>query len=338
MPYARIYVDSDNGNDANDGLSWATAKQTISSGIAARIAGGYIGAVFCKGNFSEQIITNDPPLFAETHQIVGVSGATIDVGSGIRAIDISSSSPFINFYDFAISGQPNYLNTLNGTRGSFFNSCTLYTNGDYIFNNRSQRGGTFINCTFIGNSGEIAFYNGSSAFIDCSFYKCGISQPRNTDLVYRTYNSYKASLVNTKFTDVSSPMELQNYKIEHCSFHNCYSLESSYQDRIPLQYSNCVFSNDVPASGIGQPYIKDTHQTFILGCYGYNTNLVFQNTGIKEYIEEYTTLTSPPYKDPSNGDWTLSAEMNNLVGDDGHTPGAVPASGGGGGGSFAYVN
>lgn len=36
QPAPPVYVDGDNGNDANDGLSWATAKKTIQAGIDAQ--------------------------------------------------------------------------------------------------------------------------------------------------------------------------------------------------------------------------------------------------------------------------------------------------------------
>ena len=185
MAGATRYV-ATNGNDAADGMSWATAKATIQAGINVTIPGGLVfvsngvyatGGAFAAGVTNRIVITN-----ALTVQSVNGPKVTMIEGQGpmgqsaVRCAYVADGAKLIGFtltkgftrtsYDNASSGGGIYCDSVAG----IVSNCTL------IGNSASSDGGgacngTLYNCALTGN---LASSSGGGAY-NGTFYNCTLT-------------------------------------------------------------------------------------------------------------------------------------------------------------------
>ena len=160
MAGATRYVATD-GNDAADGMSWATAKATIQAGVAAvRSAGGLVlvsngvyaaGGAFVAGLTNRVVITN-----GLTVQSVNGPEVTIIQGQGpmgvaaIRCAYVAEGTKLVGFTltnGFTpTEGGGIYCDSVIAT----ISNCIL--TGNSASSGGGAYNGTLYNCTFTGNS------------------------------------------------------------------------------------------------------------------------------------------------------------------------------------------
>ncbi len=134
---AGLYVDAANGNDSNDGSSWALAKKSIQAAIDVSIAGDTITVT--NGTYAPITTAN------KTITIQSVNGAaftTINGGGTSRCATLGSGS---------------------GQTATVLNGFTL-THGDDL-NGGGVQSGTLNNCTLAGNAADdLAGFGGGAYY------------------------------------------------------------------------------------------------------------------------------------------------------------------------------
>ena len=155
-PAAEWFV-ATNGNDAFDGRTWTTAKQTIQAAVDAAENGDTIcvsngvyatgGGRVVVGTWSNRVAVDKPVTVAS----VNGPEMTFIVGAGMRCAYVTNGATLSGF------------TLTNGTTASFNNEGQAYTNVDY------RGGGAFCedsavlsNCVLTGNS---AFYSGGGSWV-----------------------------------------------------------------------------------------------------------------------------------------------------------------------------
>ena len=172
-----------NGNDAADGMSWATAKATIQAGVAAVTTPGALvlvsngvyttGGAFAAGLTNRVAITN-----AVTVQSVNGLAVTIIQGQGpmgtaaVRCAYVADGAKLVGFtltngFTQTLSGSSGfgggiYCDSAAGT----ISNCTL--TGNSASDGGGAYYGTLYNCTLTGNS---ANYNGGGTSYG-TLYNC----------------------------------------------------------------------------------------------------------------------------------------------------------------------
>ena len=187
MAGATRYV-ATNGNDAADGMSWATAKATIQAGIAAATTpGGLVvvsngvyatGGAFAAGLTNRVVITNEL-----TVQSVNGPEVTIIQGQGpmgieaVRCAYVADGAKLVGFTltngftqaspsGSSCSGGGIYCDSTAG----IVSNCTLAGNSARIGGGASD--GTLYNCTLTGNS---AFDGGGGGVRGGTLYNCTLT-------------------------------------------------------------------------------------------------------------------------------------------------------------------
>jgi hypothetical protein len=100
---ANRYADARNGNDSNDGLSWATAKKTLGSSVTAASTGD---TIYCVGVFHEAVFYPWNTKGSITFQAVGfaILDGQLDLPTGVTLTGVGAGTlkfvgfTFRNFY------------------------------------------------------------------------------------------------------------------------------------------------------------------------------------------------------------------------------------------------
>src|SRR3990167_1040185 len=161
---ANRYADSRNGNDSNDGLSWANAKKTLAASNTAASAGDVINAV---GVFIESVS------FTKTLTLTAVGFCVLD-GQSVLATGLTISGQVVTMNgvwlkNYSTNGVTSTSNATVTCNDCAFSSCPAgfshTSSGDNsitinrcIFRNCSTAGlsqnnaatATVTNCTFVG--------------------------------------------------------------------------------------------------------------------------------------------------------------------------------------------
>ena len=183
-----IYV-SPNGNDANDGSSWESAKKTIQAGVDAQdFVGG--GVLVGSGTYSlSATITVTKPV-----RIVGVDGpgsTIVDGQDSVRCFDLGNTACVIEGLTIKNGDCGD-----NGGGGIYCSDTTPVVANCFITGNRALSGGgvyngTANNCTISGNT---ASEHGGGMCVgtanNCIVY--GNTSPTGNDL-YDTTAKYSCS-------------------------------------------------------------------------------------------------------------------------------------------------
>ena len=140
-----VYV-SPQGNDGNDGLSWATAKRTVSGALAALPAGGIV--FLAAGTFTEAGLA--VPAGGNLAIRGAGSGATVLQAASGDLWTVPANSSFVSFEDLtmvSLGGAGHLFNAATASLSFWsWRRCQLIQANDtkclwYL------NGGTFINCT-----------------------------------------------------------------------------------------------------------------------------------------------------------------------------------------------
>lgn len=138
-----FYVDSTNGNDEADGLSWATAKRTLQSAIDCTLAGD---TVWATNGVYAPITTGDRAITIAS--VNGANATIIDGGTTQRCVTMG---PFIRTTLLGFMLRNGYADQGGGVYAGTLRNCTLSNN------NASNDGGgsfnsTLDNCTLSNNT------------------------------------------------------------------------------------------------------------------------------------------------------------------------------------------
>ncbi len=147
----RIHVSDLDGDDANDGLSWASPKQTIQAGVYAQsIPGGEV--VVSNGTYSAEsfpIALDDTPLTLRS--LNGAESTVIDAQGTARCLEIST--PQTTLRGFTVrNGFAEY----EEGGGIYCHAVDAFVRECIIRENQAMRGagmfrGTAVNCAFLWN-------------------------------------------------------------------------------------------------------------------------------------------------------------------------------------------
>jgi len=210
-------------------------------------------------------------------------------------------------------------------------NCRIYKSHASAFS--INTGAMFRNCEFHNTSGGNAYI---ACSVDNVFHECLIK-----DMPYMTIPSAAFNIHFTlcRFVDCGGWFThfiacgagvsgyLDKVRFNNCSFVGCGTAAGSVvsaNSTLAANFNDCVFANNV--SGC------DTFDDATDSIFGNIVSWHYAATpGSPTIIREstQTTLTSDPYADPSNGDWTLSSELAAITTANGRTPGAEQATGGG---------
>jgi len=162
-----IYINATSGNDANNGLSWATAKRTISNGLTNTDNNGNLN--IANGTYTGS--SNRGITINKNVNITGVStnGVIIDLANQNRAFTIRSGYT-VNISNLTI--QNGRVTNDNKDGGAFYNQGSLTVTNCRFVNNNADRSGWFDSsnggaiysvgnlkvdgCTFTGNNADDA--------------------------------------------------------------------------------------------------------------------------------------------------------------------------------------
>ena len=159
------------GNDANDGLSWATAKQTIQAGVDAITL--YDGTVLVSNGtylLTDKIVVENPIV------VKSLNGADVTVVDGGGAFRCFSLSAACRIEGFTIkNGYTTAIDADGAGGGVYCENITPIVANCVFTNNFAKHGGgmfngTAKNCSFVNNS---ASWDGGGMFYgtadSCSF-------------------------------------------------------------------------------------------------------------------------------------------------------------------------
>ena len=175
-----IYVSSSTGNDANDGRSWATAKQTIQAGVDTQfVLGGSVwvtNGIYAAGGgitpgytcSNRVVITNNIVLRSvngpEVTTIVGAEASGGGNGSdAVRGVYMSTGiiSGFTVTNGHTMVGTDGFNSSGGGINGGGVVSNCILTGNSAAWAGGGSYGGTLDNCLLTGNS-SIRYGGGSS--------------------------------------------------------------------------------------------------------------------------------------------------------------------------------
>jgi parallel beta-helix repeat protein len=145
-----IYVSGTTGNDADNGLSWATAKQTIQAGVDAQnLVGGRV--VISNGTY----VVSSEISVKKNIRVVGLNGpdyTMVDGGGSNRCFNLGNSACIISGLTitngFSSSGGGIYCSG----NTPIITNCTI--NGNTALRGGGLHFGTAINCSISGNAAD----------------------------------------------------------------------------------------------------------------------------------------------------------------------------------------
>ena len=291
------YVNSDTGNDANDGLSSGASLLTLSA-LAGKVASGEHTAVL-----------SGSATFAASSLSIGTTLWTW-TGSDV-SIDVTTQ-----LFSTTVTYQIFSGITWTGNTGGYLNG-SLCTFHDCVFSgNRSFALYQYVfcyGCRFLASQ-LIAIYG---AFVGCSFVGS-----------LSTGNAQFCSFSHCTFYGTGHTASFDaRVTVSHCSFFGYAEVKGQPNN---VRFFACVFDGSTYGTAGRLPYGFYTYQyrsMGIVGCYGYVATTL-QSRG----LIDYSVLTESPFVDAAAGDFSPNTELAAIVGSDGLTPGAVQATAGGGGG------
>ena len=186
-----VYVSDTSGNDANDGSSWALAKQTIQGGVDATVAGDTV--LVTNGTYNtgsrvspNQILCKSRVVICNAITVKSVNGPsnTMIVGQGplgenaIRCIWMTNGAVLSGFTltnGFTTSLGSGFESDDSGGGAWCQSSSVVLTNCILIENSANRYGGgvyqgTINNCTLTRNSAKL----GGGAY-DCTLNSCALT-------------------------------------------------------------------------------------------------------------------------------------------------------------------
>lgn len=312
------YVNSATGDDSNDGLSEGASKLTIQSAITAFGAGNAdVAVIVLSGTFTPSSLSVPWTLGLASLEL---RGGTISLAGPVSLFAATYNYIRLSGITFTNVGSNRIsLGTFCLVDGCDF-SGGLPTNYALILSSNSQLTmSVFRDCGWsiaAGCAVSHCEHYGIQIFSGFN-HGCTVSHCRFVNHTINWNNAYGCS-------------------IKHCSFIGASSANTqAYGNRlINSCVTDCVF---VDAVNGFDPSGNQSTGVYARNYYYSVTNPVLNAASIVDYTAP-TLLTAAPYADPENEDWTVSAELAELVSSTGLTPGAVQSSGGGGTAGFTGLS
>lgn len=328
------YVDSSAGNDANGGTSWGDAWQSLPYALATCSVGG-AGADVVKLNLDGTFTLAGPltvPLITNGGQLAFV-GKTYGVdGNGYRTCGTTINLAGFNYAATARSAVSHEGIHITGIKGGGYGGGPINVGGQ----------GHFMFCKFTNGSESTSGYafssiNGIVTAFGCDFISTGVTLFFPTgfggmlplhlveclcDNFRQGYGSIIAQRCRFRNATVGSGAAFNHLVLNHCSFFNCFI---DPEDNFTTQVLNCVFHRTGDAI--------DNWARGVMAAWKNAYYVATEDSGLANdivYYEPPTILTTPPFTDPANNDWTPSSELSSIVGTDGLTLGAVQVASSGG--------
>ena len=226
---ANRYADSRNGNDSNDGLSWANAKKTLSASITAASSGD---TIFACGVFNESYTEPNKNLTftAQGFAILdGQSALSVAVTPDGNNVSRTYNSFILrNYTSTLFNGNPGAGSTASHT----FNDCRFEATPTGIVQDAGGESANrciFSDCSTVGYSSTTT-YGSSRTFTGCTFVGCGtgikytgnVSSISPTNCIFRS-NTTHIEIVNSTIYNTAS-----NYNCIDFSSGNCKIGASTY--------------------------------------------------------------------------------------------------------------
>jgi len=318
------YVDGDAGNDSNDGLSWANAKQSLTSAIsAANIAGG--GNIWVKAGTYKPTDGTDRNISFEPGQNVSIYG-----GFDGTETDISEQDPITNLT--ILSGDIGTLDDISDnsyhivktSKNSILNGLTL-TKGNANGDRLDRMGGAIyladdkasvINCKFEENYAD----EGGAIYI----FNINGATSATTDIV---------TIEGCNFTDNSANnggaivMRVgASSDILYCNFSSnqeewrggAIYIDYGAYETAPITIDNCTFDSN-STNGNGGAIYSDDMASQLGGTYWFVSNCNFTNNSATYRggaISNYNNTGN--YANISNSDFTgnFGGALGNAIAND----------------------
>jgi len=312
MAINNYYVNADTGSDSNGGLSAGDAWLTLPKFMGSATVGSDGARALLTGDFTVSSSLDSSNFSGYTKPPIFEAFGTASIEW--RAVWFTTAS---QVHGFTLKG----LTVKTYTTQSFINlmclDCTFEPTSDIVSQYLVQ-GSTashYINCTFDGNANQAGVngIGGNTAYIkDCLFKNisgvaCYVSSPYATHNRFYNIDSYAFRGAN------------RGSAIEHCSFVECDGASVIYTQQA-LIVTDCVFDQCTKLfNGIQTPW--HLHRR------NYEKSTTSSSTGWPtatwQVEDTINALTSTPYTDPANDDWSLSAELNAIQSAEGLSPGAI---------------
>lgn len=306
---ATYYADAVNGNDANDGSSWALAKATIPAVLALQSSG--VHTLWLRNTFTISAnVTVNSAYWAIRGESPAAAGITLT--AAWQATGTTSLRHF--FQNLTITPQ---LSNAFPQSPAMFSDCII--NGTTYNWNYAYRNLLLIDCVITSTSTSYGLSNPYIRAFGCRFVNVAI---------------YTANGPSHHFNDCcfrSCWLDLYNeVLINHCSF-----WKSGIFDR---NYQYTVYRNSVFAYNSGSNTVPDYQFAFncwyMSGNVAWNTSTDATTPAYLEY-NAATVLGSNPFTDPDNDNFTPTSALMAVVGENGRTPGAKQGSSGGAAAGFS---
>ncbi len=327
MTILSYYVNSSTGSDSNDGSvgsPWATLPYAITNaswstaqGIRFYLTGTFTltGPLDATGSQAYQAV-----------QFAMIGPATIN-------LNFTGTTGLFDFFMYrralvvncTIQCQSTCPVSYYQATSAEFHGCTLRS-GTAMGTFWNFGGSKYANCTFVGEkpsqANYIQFYSGG-VYQCCEFRNINYWYSTTTQSSFEHCKIYGSAKFSSGLVDVSDGGSRTVFAMRHCSFAGVNGTVIGNTSRWQVALDQCVFTDCTEVSD------GDLRHASV---YRYNTA-----TGSYRTLSDGADalLTTSPYADPANSDWAISSELAEIVGSDGLTPGAVQATGSGGGNPMA---
>jgi hypothetical protein len=306
---ATYYADAVNGNDTNDGLSWATAKATIPAVLSLQSSGAH--TLWLRNTFT---ISANVTFNSASWSIRGESPASAGITLTAQWQSAGNAVPRHYFHNLTLTPQ---IDAAFPQSPAMFNKCVI--NGTTFNWNSQYRAIQLIDCVITSTSNSTGMSNAIARMQGCTFVSMRIV----------TANNALSVISNCCFRDCVVTLN-QETLLTHCSFWKTRINDGNVQSF----YRNCVFAYD---SGL----IIVPQFQFNFSCYYMSGNVAWNtvtNATTPAYLEynAATVLSSNPFIDPDNDDFRPTPALLLVTGENGQVPGAKVTTASGGG--FRAVN
>ena len=321
MTILSYYVNSATGSNSNDGSigsPWLTLPYAITNASWSTAQGirFYLTGTFTLTGPLDATGSTSYPLV----QLALIGPATINLNftgtTGLFDDFMYRRSLVVNC---TIQCQSTCPVSFAGAIAAEFHGCTLRS-GTAMGTYWDFGGSKYSNCVFVGEKASqtnyIQFFSGG-VYQCCEFKNINYWYLTTTQTCFEHCKIYGPAKFSSGLIDINDITYRTVFSMRHCSFAGVNGTVIGNLSRWQVELDECVFADCTEVSD---------GDLRLSSVYRYNTATGSYRT---LYDGSDALLTASPYADPANSDWTLSAELAAIVGEDGMTPGAVQSTGGG---------
>lgn len=330
MTLLSYYVNSSTGSDSNDGSigsPWLTLPYAIANASWSTAQGirFYLTGTFTLTGPLDATGSTSYPLV----QLALIGPATINLNfTGTTGLFDDFMYRRALVVNCTIQCQSTCPVAFAGAISAEFHGCTLRS-GTAMGTYWNFGGSKYSNCVFVGEktsqTNYIRFYPGG-VYQCCEFQNINYWYSITTQSCFEHCKIYGLAKFSSGLIDILDTGSRTVFSMRHCSFAGINASVIGNALRWQVALDQCVFSDCTEVSD---------GDLRLASVYRYNTATGSYRT---LYDGADASLTTSPYADPANSDWTISAELAAIVGADGLTPGAVQSTGGGGTAGFTGLS